>query len=117
MAFKPVSVGNVIDIKKQGSDEPLVGNFVGHKEITTKIGKQVIWQFTDEEGAGFGVYGFTNLNRCLENAAVGKLYRITYQGTKNILTKFGKKDVHQVLVEVDEEEKPDSHDESEIAFY
>ena len=101
--FKPVSVGNAVDIKKQGSDEPLVGNFVGHKEITTKIGKQVIWQFMDEEGVLYGVYGFTALNRIMtESAVVGKLYRLTYQGTKNVKTKFGMKDVHQVLVECDD---------------
>ena len=101
MGFKPLTVGQAIDIKKQS--EAVVGTFQGHKDITTKIGAQVIWNFLDEEGNPYGIYGFTNLNRYMEGAVVGKLYRITYQGTKNIPTKFGKKDVHQVLVEIDEE--------------
>lgn len=102
MAWKEVG-SNAIDIKKNG-DKPLIGSYVGHKEITTKIGDQVIWQFTDEDEQPFGVYGFTMLNRAMESVKVGTLCRLTYRGTKNVKTKFGMKDVHQVTVEVDSDE-------------
>jgi len=103
MGFKPVQVGNAIDIKKEGVSAVHIGTYVGNKQITTKIGNQTIWQFTDADGVPFGIYGFTNLNRQMESVVVGKLCRITYKGTKNLKTKFGMKDVHQVLVEVDDD--------------
>jgi hypothetical protein len=98
MAFTPVT-GNAMDIKK--SSEAHVGTYVGKEEITTKIGPQVIWNFVDEDGQPFGVYGFTNLNRCMLTLPIGSFCRLTYQGTKKCTTKYGLKDVHQVLVEVD----------------
>jgi hypothetical protein len=88
-----------LDIKKQKGKE-LEGTFKGKHEITTKIGPQVIWQFVGEDGVPFGVYGFTNLNRAMESLEVGTLVKITYQGTQNIQTKYGMKDVHQVSVQV-----------------
>src|SRR3990167_543830 len=102
MAWKEVS-HNALDIKKEVGKHH-VGNFVGQKEIETKIGKQTIWQFTDEDGNPFGVYGFTNLNRAMESVKVGALCRLTYRGTQVIKTKFGMKPVHQVSVEVDSNE-------------
>src|SRR3990167_1877059 len=101
MAFKAVS-GNALDIKKE-KDKHYVGHYVGKQDIVTKIGPQVIWKFVDETGQPFGIYGFTNLDRCMNSIAVNALCRITYQGTANVKTKFGMKDVHQVLVEVDDE--------------
>lgn len=103
MAFKPVNT-KAIDIKKF-KDKPYVAVYVGKKEITTKIGKQVVYNFHDEESnTMFGIYGFTMLNYAMDSVAEGQTLRITYRGTENVQTKFGMKDVHQVLVEVDEEE-------------
>lgn len=95
------------DIKKHVG-KPFTGTYTGHKDITTKIGPQVIWQFTDEDGAPFGIYGFTNLNRAMESLSPGTEVRVTYLGTENVQTKFGMKDVHQVRIEVhtDDEELP-----------
>lgn len=90
---------NAIDIKKH-KGESHVGKFKGHKEITTKIGPQVIWEFSGEDGVGFGVYGFTNLNRAMESLEPGTVVKITYIGTENVKTKFGMKDVHQCAVQV-----------------
>lgn len=106
--FKPVNT-NAIDIKKdQGAK---VGTYMGKSDITTKIGPQVIWNFADEEGMPFGIFGFTNLNNAMHTIKEGLLCRITYQGTKFVKTKFkpAGQDVHQVLVEVDtdtDEEAP-----------
>jgi hypothetical protein len=61
-----------------------------------------------EDGVGFGIYGFTNLNRAMEAVEPGTLVKITYQGTQNVQTKYGMKDVHQASVQVwlpDEEPK------------
>jgi len=104
MAFKPIST-NATDIKKH-PNKPFVGEFKGSTEITTKIGKQIVWNFVEESGAPLGIYGFTNLNRVMEHIQEGTVCRITYKGTENVKTKFGMKDVHQVLVEIDDEEYP-----------
>ena len=102
MAFKAVS-GNALDIRKD-KDVAHVGHYVGRQEIVTKIGPQIIWKFVDEKGQPFGIYGFSNLNRYMETIAVNSLVRVTYQGTQNLKTKYGMKDVHQVLCEVDDGE-------------
>jgi hypothetical protein len=101
MAFKEINT-NAVDIKKHKGD-PYLGTFKCSHEITTKIGKQVIWEFSDTAGLGFSIYGFTNLNRAMETVPEGALVRLTYLGTENVKTKFGLKDVHMVRVEVDDE--------------
>jgi hypothetical protein len=93
------NVGNsAIDIKQ--SKEAHEGYYRGKKDITTKIGPQVIYQFQGEDGSEFGIYGFTNLNRAMETVPLGALCRVKYEGTKNVQTKFGMKDVHQVAVSI-----------------
>lgn len=94
-----------LDIKKH-KDVTYEGEYKGKREISTKIGKQFIYEFVDEDGAKFGIYGFTNLNRAMEGVAEGQMCRITYLGTENVETKFGMKDVHQVRVEVETEDEP-----------
>lgn len=104
MGFKPVNT-KAIDIKKF-KDKPYTGVYLSKKEITTKIGKQTIYSFKDEESNTiFGVYGFTMLNLAMDSVVEGQTIRLTYRGTENVLTKFGQKDVHQVLVEIDEPEE------------
>lgn len=106
MAWNEVS-SSATDIKKH-KGEAYEGTYKGSHKITTKIGEQTIWQFMGDDGVGFGIYGFTNLNRAMEALEEGTLVKITYQGTQNIQTKFGLKDVHQVSVQVwadDGEEK------------
>lgn len=88
---------NAIDIKKT-KNESYEGVFLSQKEVSTKIGPQVIWQFEGEDGH-FGIYGFTNLNRAMAMISEGTRVKITYLGTKKIETKYGLKDVHQVSVQ------------------
>ena len=104
MAFKEVNT-NALDIKKHKGDS-YTGTFKGSHKITTKIGEQIIWEFTDSNGLGFGIYGFTNLNRAMETIPEDSIVRITYLGTENVKTKYGQKDVHMVRVEVDDESQP-----------
>ena len=113
MAFKPVS-GNALDIKK--TNEPHIGTYTSKTDITTKVGPQVIWNFVDEDGQPFGVYGFTNLNRAMNGIKTSSLVRITYKGTQNCMTKFGMKNVHQVLVEVDDAVSPSDEEAGTATF-
>jgi hypothetical protein len=114
MAWEEVNT-QAVDIKKH-KGEAYVGTLNGHHQIDTKIGKQVVWDFTGEDGLGFGVYGFTNLNRALEAISVGRVVRMTYQGTENVQTKFGMKDVHQVAVQIFREDKPEVKEERPLPF-
>jgi hypothetical protein len=98
MAWKSVTT-TATDIKKT-PNKPYEGTYQGSTDIKTKIGDQKIYNFVDDEGVPFGVYGFTNLNRAMETVQPGSVIRLTYLGTKNLQTKFGMKDVHQVKVEV-----------------
>ena len=81
-----------------------MGEYKGSNTITTKIGEQFIYNFVDPSGAPFGIYGFTNLNRVMEHIEPGMVCRVTYKGTEKVQTKFGLKDVHQVLVEINDGE-------------
>lgn len=94
---------NATDIKKYFG-RAFEGEYLGKEEIETKIGKQMIYKFRDESGNPFSVYGFTNLNRAMENLAIGTDCRLTYRGTENVQTKYGLKDVHMVTVEIAEVE-------------
>ena len=119
MTFKEVNT-NATDIKKHKS-EPYTGTFKGSHKITTKIGEQTIWEFTDPAGLSFGIYGFTNLNRAMETIPEGSVVRITYLGTENVKTKYGQKDVHMVKVEIDDEseshpEKPTNDIKEDLPF-
>lgn len=113
--YKEVS-RTATDIKKH-KGTPFEGEYLGKDEIETKIGQQVIYRFRDDGGNPFSIYGFTNLNRCMEHLAIGTDCRITYLGTENVKTKFGMKDVHQVRVEIaeDAEEAKDTLD-TEVSF-
>ena len=110
MAWKTVT-RNAIDIKKQEGQE-FIGTYRGKTEITTKIGPQVIYNFEVEDGDKFGVFGFTNLNYAMTNISEGDLVKLVYRGTKNVKTKFGLKDVHQVDVEVFETDEPSGMESS-----
>lgn len=99
MNYKAINT-KAIDIKKSPIGSVYIGTYNGKKEIDTKLGKQVIWNYIDDDGSPFAIYGFTNLNRAMETVLQGTGCRITYKGTQRLKTKFGEKDVHQVLVEI-----------------
>ena len=100
MAWREVTTG-AIDIKKS-KQKAWNGVYLGSRGISTKMGSQIIYRFQDIHGFIFQIYGFTNLNILMESIGQGQNVRITYLGTKNLQTKFGMKDVHQVKVEVEE---------------
>ena len=106
MAWKKVGMNNAVDIKKE-KGKIYEGVYQGRTDIQTKIGPQIIWNFVDDDGLPFSVYGFSNLNRTMESLKPETQCRLSYLGTQNVKTKYGMKDVHQVLVEVfaDEEQE------------
>ena len=110
---------SAIDLKKT-PDKPYEGTYTGHREITTKIGPQVIWEFADDDGVGFGIYGFTNLNRSMSALKVGTKVKLQYKGKINMMTKFGLKDVHQVSVQCwasEAEDAPPPSDEDDSLHF
>jgi hypothetical protein len=109
MPYKERTRGNTIDIKKQ-KDTPFVGTYLETQNITTAIGPQKIYKFEGEDGQHFGIFGFTMLNLAMADVSVGTILRITYTGTQNVQTKFGKKDVHQVRVEEFEKDEKNPDD-------
>lgn len=106
---------NPIDMKKE-KGRPYEGEYLGKDEIATPLGTQFIYRFRDEHGNPFAVYGFTNLNRAMENLAIGTDCRLTYTGTQNVKTKFGMKDVHMVRVEISEGETTEGEVNAEVSF-
>lgn len=103
MGWKPLNT-NAYDIKTK-KDHAIIGVYADFDIIQTPLGKQVIWNFVNEKGETFGIYGFTNLNLAMKKVFPGTKLRITYIGTKFMPTRFKKagQDVHQARVEVDEE--------------
>ena len=110
MAWKKVE-RNTIDIKVKNPGTQVVGTYTGFKKIRTELGENTIWEFHDEEGKPFGVYGLTNLNFQMEGVAPGINCRLTYKGKAAVKNKFGKFP-HQVLVEIEEDETADSGEET-----
>ena len=110
MAWKEVT-SHSIDIKKE-KGKAFVGTYIGREDITTQMGAQIIWKFKDENDQKFGMYGFTMLNRAMNNVTEGSLCRITYTGQEKLQTKkFGLKDVHMVRVEIDDKQNGAPEDE------
>lgn len=108
MAFRVVN-GKYVDIKTIPGRK-ITGVYRSRKDIVTSVGPQVVWELENikgvdtSDGAVSGIYGFTNLNRAMKDIPFGTLVRITYAGVqKGVKTRFGLKDVHQVVVEIDEE--------------
>ena len=108
MGFEKVQT-DALDIKSE-EDKPYTGVYKGFKEITTQFGEQFIYAFHDIESMKmFNIYGFTTLNRSMQNVQEGQLVRITYKGMKNLKTKRypNGKDIHTCLVEVDHDYLPE----------
>jgi len=91
---------NAISLKQEGAGVKYTGFYSGATEITNSNGKQTIWNFKDDAGKQFGIYGFENLNASMIKIPLNAYVRIEYLGMKNVDTKYGKdQPVHQVTVE------------------
>jgi hypothetical protein len=114
MPYVEIGSSQAIDIKKQ-KGVPFEGVYVSTRNIQTKVGAQVIYNFDGEKGP-FGIFGFTNLNKTMERVPIGSKLRITYIGAQNMPTRFGIRDVHQAKVEIDTDFKLDTNEDERISF-
>lgn len=90
--------GDVLGFKNWPINTEKSGVYRGSRGIPGKYGKeQMIWEFTDEDGLPFGIYGVGALDKRMKSISPGTFVYITYQGTKSIQGK----NVHQVKVEKD----------------
>jgi len=101
MAWKEITGGTAVDIKKQGKGFQLEGVYRGHKTIQTKLGEQVLYKIETEDGVE-EVYGFGSLNYKLGSVKEGTPVRIIYEGQSQVKNKFSKFP-HLCKVEVDTE--------------
>lgn len=90
---------------KEYPNKPMTGYFLGTRTVDTQFGDSQIHDFQLENGKRVSIYGFTSLNGKLALIEPGLLCEITYTGTENVKTKYGKKDVHQCKVLVDDNKK------------
>lgn len=99
MAWKEVST-NAIDLKTTPGAEH-VGTYRGSRTFDSQFGEQHIYNFDT-----FSCYGFTSLNRAMENVPVGAKVKIVYKGKEIVETKRGQVRMHMCQVFVDDATLP-----------
>jgi hypothetical protein len=72
---------DAIDIKKEVGKE-YVGKFVSSNSWAGNFGQSFIYKFVDEKNIPFSIFGFTTLNRFMENIVAGTWVKIIYTGKK-----------------------------------
>lgn len=95
--------GDVISLKDEKDGSQFIGTYTGKKVVQVQGKESIIWQFQDEEGVPFAIWGVTYLNRQMEGIVIGSNCRITYKGRSKTKNKYGK---FPYLVDV-EVETPD----------
>lgn len=85
-------------------NKPMVAYYIDSKEVSTKFGEQQLHNFQKEDGTRISVWGFTALNRLLEQTPKGILCKITYLGKSETSNKYGNKS-HTCTVFFDEDKK------------
>ena len=95
-----------IDIKKGEVNKEYIGEYCNKKTITTKFGENYIYTFNNvDTGEKFAIFGFSNLNYKMSNVEIGSLCKISYNGKKEVKTKFGTSEAHQASVMIDTDYK------------
>ena len=92
MAFKEVTFGQTIDIKK-GDVNSVEGASLGAKKIVTPLGEQLIHNFQKDSGEIVEVYGFSTFNARMGSVPKGSYCGVTYLGKKECDTKYGRTDL------------------------
>lgn len=104
-------------------DKPMIAYYINSKEVKTQFGDQWLHSFEKENGTKISVWGFTALNRLLEQTPKGILCKITYTGLSETKNKYGKY-THTCTVFFDEDKKldgfeqvaPETTDDSDLPF-
>ena len=90
MAWKKSEGNKAISLKTQTIGSVWEGIYIGLKEVESKkstTGKQNLWQFMDEEGVPFEIWGCGSLDHHMKGIPVNSPVKIKYTGT--YVTKFG----------------------------
>ena len=91
-------------------NKPMVAYYIENKEVNTKFGEQQLHTFQKEDGTKVSVWGFTALNRLLEQTPKGLLCKVTYLGKSETANKYGNKS-HTCTVFFDTEKTLDGFTE------
>lgn len=83
-------------------DQPITGYYLGSKEIETDFGTSEVHDFYNgDKKSFFSFYGVSALNQKLKAVPQGSFVKITYKGKVQAKTKYGMRDVHNVIVAYD----------------
>ena len=93
-------------------NKPLEAYFLGSKQVNTKFGEQWLHEFEKKDGKKVSIWGFTSLNRLLENTTKGVLCKVTYIGKSDTKNKYGNRS-HMCTLFFDEAEKLQGMPEAE----
>lgn len=102
MAWKKSEGSKTISMKTQVVGSSWVGVYTGKKEVVSKKSKsgfQTIWEYMDEDGIPFAIWGFGSLDHHMRGIPVNSPVKITYTGLYK--TNFGQ-DGANVEVEYDD---------------
>lgn len=94
-------------------NKPMVAYYIDSKEVNTKFGEQQLHTFQKEDGTKVFVWGFTALNRLLEQTPIGLLCKVTYTGKSETSNKYGNKS-HTCTVFFDDSKKIDGYEEKPV---
>ena len=70
-------------------NKPLQAYYSGSKQVNTKFGEQWLHEFEKKDGKKVSIWGFTALNRLLENTKKGVMCKVTYMGKTKEKNKYG----------------------------
>ena len=93
-------------------NKPMEAYFLGSKQVNTKFGEQWLHEFEKKDGGKLSVWGFTALNRLLENTTKGVLCKVTYTGKSETKNKYGNQS-HTCTLFFDEGDRTDAIIENE----
>lgn len=91
-------------------NKPLQAYYLGSKLVNTQFGEQTLHEFEKHDGSKLAVWGFTALNKLLENTPKGILTKVTYTGKSETKNKYGNKS-HLCTVFFDAEKKLEGFEE------
>lgn len=111
MSFQETKLVDAVRLTEH-KDRPMIAYYIETKEVSTKFGDQELHTFQKEDGTRVSVWGFTALNRLLEQTPKGILCKVTYLGKSETANKYGNKS-HTCSVFFDEDKKLDGFKKAE----
>jgi len=116
MVWKKSEGGTTIALKTQEVGSIWEGVYIGKKDVSSKLSKtgfQSLWEFMDNEGTPFAIWGCGSLDFHMKAIPVNSPIKIKYTGTYK--TKFGQEGAN-VEVEWDDRKEDNEAKEPDIDF-